>query len=391
MLRKSILALILALAAFAPRLRAQAPIRIQTVSATLANNVACTGTEQDFITNQGITGFQNIGQTSHLATAVSTAATFTMEIDGIDNAGNVFRLSNLQVGAPTNAKGGLVVTAAGYMTNIQVAIVCTAGAHFTASYSGSFSPAPPDIGGALLTAIDKLPFQSAAAGSNSSTTFQSPTGNSSGTIIFQFAAAGPANSSASVQCLSNNGTNLNLYTFALATGTGPQLFIVQPATCPFVDLSYTSGGASATTYNLEYVFNPQGSSNSQIQDPCMSPSTSKLSSSINITSATTVQLIAPVAGKAPYVCALGIDAVVTSSSIESFQLIAGTGATCGTGTVTLTGAMQSGASTGTGPVAFAPSGSTLFNVPNGDGVCMVTVQVSGAVMGVQGWISYSQQ
>ena len=192
-------------------------MRLQTVSATLASGATCTGTPQDFITNQGITGFINIGQTHHLATAISTASTFTMEIDGLDNAGNVFRLSDVQVGVPSSAQGGLVVEARGYMTNIQVQVTCTAAATFTLSYSGDFSTSPSTTAAALLASTDKLPFQTAAANTNSSTTLQPPSGNSSGTLIFQYAATGPSGSKITTQCLSNAGANLTLYTFSPVT------------------------------------------------------------------------------------------------------------------------------------------------------------------------------
>lgn len=236
-------------------------VALQTVQATVANNATCTGSQQTFVTNsQALNnlGFKNIGQTSHLATATSNASSFTMEIDGIDNLGNVFRLSDLQVGTPTSAKGGLVITASGYMPNIQIAVTCAAGATFSISYSGSFSPQPPNVAGALLASTDKLPFQAAAANASSSVTFQTPYGNSQGTIIFQFAATGPAASTVTAQCLSNSGSNLQLFTFNLATAAGAQLFTVSASTCPFVTLSYNSGGASATTYSLEYVFTTIG-------------------------------------------------------------------------------------------------------------------------------------
>lgn len=355
-------------------------VALQSVSATLANNVTCTGVAQNFTTAQGIPGFNNIGQTSHLATAVSTAATFTLEIDGLDNLGNVFRLSNLQVGVPTTAKGGLVVSASGYMTNIQVSVTCTAGATFSLSYTGSFSPSPPDVGGTLLSALDKLPFQSAAANANSSVTFQTPNGNSSGTIIFQYAAAGPSGSTIGVQCLSNAGTNLSAYTFSLDTGTSAQLFSVTAGTCPFVTLSYTSGGASATTYKLEYVFNGQGTSTSQIADPCQTGA-AKSSAPID-SNTTTQQLVAAVTGKTVYPCALSV--VFTGSSNSGFQLEYGTGAACGTGTTALTGQYQGTTSPG---VAVDLAGLTFLNIPISNGLCIVT----GASAHAQGFVTYVQQ
>lgn len=357
-------------------------VALQSVSATLANNVTCTGVAQNFTTAQGIPGFNNIGQTSHLATAVSTAATFTLEIDGLDNLGNVFRLSNLQVGVPTTAKGGLVVSASGYMTNIQVSVTCTAGATFSLSYTGSFSPSPPDVGGTLLSALDKLPFQSAAANANSSVTFQTPNGNSSGTIIFQYAAAGPSGSTIGVQCLSNAGTNLSAYTFSLVTGTTAQLLPVSASSCPFVTLTYTSGGASATTYKLEYVFNAIGSQPTT-NDPCNSGA-AKQSAAISITTATTTQIVAPLAGRQIFVC--GITTILQAlGGTGTAQWEYGTGAACGTGTTTLSGALYFNNNI----ISFSNAGTTLLTTPAGNALCIVTVGTSTNF--VEGWVTYVQQ
>lgn len=239
-------------------------VGLQTVAATVANGATCTGSAQNFTTSQNIPNFKNLGQTSHLATATSNASQFQMEIDGIDNLGNPFRLSDLQLGVPTTAKGGLVVTASGYMPNIQISVTCSVGSTFSVSYSGSFSPQPPNIAGALLSSVEKLPFQTAAANATSSTTFQTPSGNSSGTIIFQYSGVGPSGSSVSAQCLTNSNINLSLYTFSLTTVATPQLFNVSASSCPFVTLTYTSGGASAVTYNLEYVFTAAGTTSPNI-------------------------------------------------------------------------------------------------------------------------------
>lgn len=393
-------------------------VALQTVQATVANTATCTGTEQDFATSSptlNALGFKNIGQTSHLATATSTATEFQMEIDGIDNLGNVFRLSDLQLGIPTSAKGGLVVTASGYMTNIQIAVTCTAGATFSISYSGSFSPQPPNVAGALLTAIDKLPFQTAAANANASTTFQSPTANSAGTIIFQFAATGPAGSSINVQCLGNSGAALSLFTFSLATSSSAQLFTVPGSTCPFVTLSYVSGGASATTYNLEYAFATQGSSTpsnsvsisgplpagtntlggfflvtpaGNYADPCLSPTVQKKSAALPLTNAaTTVQVIALVAGQTIYVC--GIDVTATWGGTNfTYQWEYGTGASCGTGTTALSGAkVLSNANI----INDAISGATLFGIPSANALCLVMSAATGGSAGIGGFVSYVQQ
>src|SRR5271166_1933656 len=98
-------------------------VGLGTIDAVIANTATCTGSAQTFITgNPAIPQFINLGQTSHLATALSNAPQFQMEIDGIDKLGNVFRISDLQLGVPASAKGGLVLTANGYMTRIQIMV-----------------------------------------------------------------------------------------------------------------------------------------------------------------------------------------------------------------------------------------------------------------------------
>lgn len=369
-----------------PRAGAQGQaFQLQTVAATVANNATCTGSPQDFTTAQGISQFINIGQTSHLATAVSNASTFSMEIDGIDNLGNVFRLSDVQVGVPSSAKGGLVVSANGYMTNIQIAVTCTAGATFSVSYSGSFSPTPFNTAGSLLNAVDKLPFQTAAAGTTVSTTFQSPTGSSSGTIIFQYAATGPAGSTITAQCLSNAGVDLSLFTFTPATSTPAQLFTVNASTCPFVTLTYTAGGASATTFNLEYVFNSVGSQ-TVTADVCTSGATKQSTPIAAITSATTVQLVAAAAGKVIYPCEISMigNGSGTTATV-AFEY--GTGASCGTGTTLLSGPLTFNNSV----LPFTTGVGTQFGLPASNAFCIVTTGSFGGTSSIAGWITYVQQ
>src|SRR5271163_1070374 len=358
-----------------------------TVNATIANGVSCTGSPQTFTTAQLIPNFRNIGQTSHLATATSGASQFTMEIDGIDNLGNVFRLSDLQVGVPSSAKGGLVLTANGSMTNIQIMVTCSAGSTFSVSYSGSFSPTPTNTAGVLLSAVDKLPFQTAPANANSSTTFQSPTGNSSGTIIFQYAATGPSGSTVAATCLSNAGVILASYSFLPTTAATPQLFNVTAGTCPFVTLAYTSGGASATTYNLEYVFNQTGTVN-VIADPCLSASVAKQSAPVPLLGTSgTEQIISAIAGKTVYVCAMNVTATWNSTNF-TFQWEYGTGASCATGTTALSGTYSL---VNANITSYAVTGPSLFNIPQSNGFCLTLTGGGGTSEGVAGFVTYIQQ
>lgn len=383
-MKRLLFATLLALAAFSASAQDIGNVALRTVSATVANNATCTGSPQNFKTSQGITGFVNLGQTSHLATATSNAAAFQMEIDGIDNLGNVFRLSDLQVGIPTSAKGGLVVTASGYMTNIQISVTCTAAATFSVSYTASFSPQPPNIAGALLVAVDKLPFQTAPANTTASTTFQTPNGNSAGTLILDYAAAGPAGSMLTVQCITNSGQNLGLFTYPLGTTSAPQFFNVPGSTCPFVTLTYTSGGASATTYTLEYIFSAQGTVGNS--DPCSS-TTKKASVALNIASATTTQLVALSGNSSIFVCSFVFAARSTGgSAVPSVTFEYGTGAACAVGTTAVTGAFFSA-----DPPTITPSPGfqgTVFNTAPGTALCALT---AGTGINVQGVLDYVQQ
>jgi hypothetical protein len=388
-----------------PDSRAQSnPTRLDTVSATVANNVVCSGAAQNFSTSQGITNFINIGQTGHLATATSNASVFQMEIDGIDNIGNIFRLSDLQLGVPSSAQGGIVVTANGYMPNIRISVICSAGATFSISYSGSFSPQPQNLAGVLLNATDKLPFQTAPANTNNSKTFQTPTGNSAGTIVFQYSGVGPAGSTITAQCISNAGVNLTLFTFSPTTAATPQLFSVASGPCPFVNLSYTSGGASAVTYSLEYVFVSQGAAQTTTPvsvtnfpvtqpvtlpttDPCMSSGIAKLSAPVPfISAAGTTQIVALVGGQKIYPCAIQITQNWGGTNF-TYAWEYGTGVSCGTGTTALSGAYSvSNADITTQSIA----GPTLFNIPTGNALCIVVVG-NPSPQGIAGFISYVQQ
>jgi hypothetical protein len=233
-------------------------VSLGTVQATIATNVACTGAAQNFTTSQGIANFRNLGQTQHLASATSNASSFQMEIDGIDNLGLVYRISDPQIGIPASAQTGIVVQASGYFPNIQISVLCSAGGTFSISYYGSSSTPITNIAGALVNALDKIPFQNQPANVNKSITFQTPYGTSSGTILFQYNATGPSGSVITAQCISNAGSNLTLFTFNPTTANTLQLFPVSAASCPFVTLTYTSGGATAATYTMEYIFNAPG-------------------------------------------------------------------------------------------------------------------------------------
>jgi hypothetical protein len=231
----------------------------QTVDATIASNLPCTGAAQTFATDGSIPAFRNLGQTQHyISAAISgTATAFKAEIDGIDNAGNVFRISDVMeestVGIP------YTLTGSGRFPKIQIVVTCSPNtATFTLSYSGTSSTPNSNVGSYLLAQLDKQISSAAAANTNLTSTFQTPFANSAGIIVFQYGAGGPAGSTLQIQC-TGNSTGINSQTFSLATPATNQVFIVSPGVCPNVTTTYTAGGASATTYGLEYIFFQPGS------------------------------------------------------------------------------------------------------------------------------------
>jgi hypothetical protein len=95
---------------------------------------------------------------------------------------------------------------------------------------------------------------------------------------------------------------------------------------------------------------------------------------INITSATTTQLVAGVAGLQIYGWSLVLNGTVAAST---FQLEYGTGTTCGTGTTTLGGAW-----TFTADGFVAPNWQVPLIIPPGNSLCAVTTGTSPVFTGL---------
>lgn len=105
-------------------------VGLQTVNPLLANNATCTGSAQSFTV-------QNIGQIGHQATAISTAASFLMEIDASDASNAVYRISNPQISFTNGTPVSYIVQANGYYPLVKVVVTCTAAATFTLTYAGA--------------------------------------------------------------------------------------------------------------------------------------------------------------------------------------------------------------------------------------------------------------
>jgi len=141
-------------------------VGLQTVNTVLANSSTCTGTSQSFVV-------PNVGQISHQASAFSTAASFTMEIDGFDGLQS-YRISNPQVFFNNGLATSYIVQASGYYAKVSVVVTCTASATFTLSYAGaqtafsSIIGAPGGTtvnpGGALSSNVQGIVAQQQSAG-----------------------------------------------------------------------------------------------------------------------------------------------------------------------------------------------------------------------------------
>lgn len=128
---------------------------------------------------------------------------------------------------------------------------------------------------------------------------------------------------------------------------------------------------------------------STVLDPCQSAGVTKSSVAINISTATTTQLVAISGTTAIYVCnfSLTISQVITTANTLLFEY--GTGSTCGTGTTVLTGLFGAGGVSAAAPIVVTGFGSTLFKAPAGNALCALTA--IGATGSFQGVLTYVQQ
>jgi len=258
-MQKSLIGFVLVLAAVCAHAQFIGFTSPQSVQANLATNLHCTGSAQTFIT--GTTPkFNNIGQTQHLLTVsnVTGAQQFQAEIDGIDNQGNVSRISDVIEEAGTSAVRQGTVPASGYFPRIQVLVTCSPNtAIFTASYSGTSSVTIQNAGSYLVAQLDKINFFAAPANANQTDTFQTPFGSSAGTLYFQYSNATTSGAALTVQCLAQGGSQATTFSVVPAQVNTQQVFQVPDASCPIASVSFSNTG-SAGTVSTEYVFATPG-------------------------------------------------------------------------------------------------------------------------------------
>lgn len=189
----------------------------------------------------------------------------------------------------------------------------------------------------------------------------------------------------------------------IGSGTLPFTVITESAATlsgyhPYIRVVLTSLTGSGTIKYKLYGWKGQGSSdvvnsaNSVVgsttaADPCQSSGVTRQSVAINIGSATTTQIVALAAGKKISVCGYSVTVLGLITTAGTLQFEYGTGASCGTGTTVLTGAMQGVATAGVN-ILFLPGGSgTFFSTATSNALCLVT---TGTAPSFQGFVTFVQ-
>lgn len=337
---------------------------------------ACTGAQQ-------VALVPNLGQTEHFLTVTTSGVVaFRGTVQGSHDGAAFNDVSDVLTASGSTSMGQ------GYFPVIQVSVTCAAASGtFGARYSGEATAPAMQIAAMQSAQLDKT--LAVAAPSNATFTTQTirtPFGTSGGGIYFTYSAAGPSGSTLNVGCSTLSiAAASSVASFPLTTVSTTQFFTVPLLPCDFVTIVYTSGGASATTFTASYVFNNQTITGG---DPCQGATAAKSAVAINVSAAGTTQIVAPLPGHIVYVC--GFNFTLSGTTTPTLQFITGTGATCGTGTLTPTGAMLGNNSTtnASATIDSGGGGYTVFKGATGQGVCPVA---AGTAPSAQGLLTFIQQ
>jgi hypothetical protein len=356
---------------------------------------------------------QNVGQTVHFLTysvtplTPNTPAQLVVYIEGSYDAIHYFPISNSgsdDLIQQTSLITG--ITGQGYYPAVRVHFQCY-GTGFlinTASYSGT------SVTRAFPTGLQSVGEYSvnyvlgASAGSSNGpfVGVYTPYGNSAGIVSIESGTL-PAGSQLVAVC--DTGT---VAAFNLATSSGQQNFTIPPQPCTTLSINFVSGGASASTYQLNMTFQQPGFSTATVNatfsgtittnpppnastnvseiggtaviaDPCRT--SAKVYGTISQTAS--AQLITGTAATKISLCSFN----VVGADAENLALVEGTGSVCGTTTVTFPG-LSGGATAATG-WNFSANGGISFGVGGfslgtettaADNVCLLesgSGQVSG--------------
>lgn len=369
----------------------------QTVQKQLLTAAPCQAAAQSVVV-------QNLGQSQHYALYSMTGgiASIQVVIEASMDGTTFFAISPVDsdqssfLGLPS----GGIVTASGYYPVVRVNLkTCTnpsvGGITINVFYSGTSVASGPLAGSLNPGAYYRVPLLNnvTPAGMGAVDVF-SPTGNAGGRIYLQpFVANCPtvtitASFGPDANHLTSPATTLGTF---VAPTVGVSSFItVAPAEVAFIRLGFSNGGGcgGGAVFDSSYQFTPISASGSV--DPCQNSGVAKSSVAINISTATTTQLVAPSGTTAVYVCGFDftISEVITTANTLLFNT--GTAATCAGATVTKTGLYGAGGVLAAAPIHIERAGpGTVFSSAASSGVCAITA--IGATGSFQGILTYVQQ
>ena len=265
MMRKTFAAAValLALVALAPRRSVAQFIgytSAQTTVSTPVNNVSCFTA-----VNTGPFLVSNIGQAAHFLTLTGNAnglQQLSYTLQGSYDGSHFFDISDVAT-YTVNSAGLTGVSATGYYPVVAVSVgVCSPNAAtITLQYSGiSMTPGAAQGTNQIGQLVKNIAVLAPANTGLSSAVFRTPFGSAGGTLQFAYVGgAGPAGSTLTVSCGSNASfVPVAAGPFTLQTPNTTQIFQIPPVSCPYFQVLYTSGGASAVNFNLDYSFFPPG-------------------------------------------------------------------------------------------------------------------------------------
>jgi hypothetical protein len=234
-----------------------------------------------------------------------------------------------------------------------------------------------------------------ATATHTSSAVRLPTFSGAGTLTITESGVTGSPSGCTI-ALAYEGNNATVATSAVSTtsftpGNSVQQFTVSPspATGDNYVATYACSSAYPTAGLLTASFSPAITSTvasgavsivAAGSDPCANLSVPKSSVAINISTATTTQLVAVSASKAIYACSFAASVAGTAPTVL-FEY--GTSTAC-TGTNALSGTLA----ITTGSYVTLGWGGTIFTAPATNGLCLVS---GGTLPSVQGVLTYVVQ
>ena len=235
------------------------PVRAQFIGYTSPQTV----TQTAFTNQAGAATFsvQNLGQNMHFVSYTSSGVVnlLDLRIEGSNDGVNFFPISDDAIDVV--AKAG-VLYAVGYYPAVRVNLAALAGGGtISANYTGTSGSSSPPTGNTYTSGMQsrKTVFTTVAMNANQNATILTPYSSSAG-YLFIVSTTGtfPAGSTISVA----NQIASSAFSFPLGatslTGLSQLLTSVPGSPASSISVSYVSGGASANTFNLFYIFTPNG-------------------------------------------------------------------------------------------------------------------------------------